>query len=44
MPKQPTIAYLLACLFLCVPIHAQDPPKKMPREDVVDVAAIGKGL
>jgi len=44
MPQQPTIAYLLACLFLCGTINAQDPPKKMPREDVVDVAAIGKGL
>ena len=39
---------MLSCLSLgllcCGMAHAQDGQKKLPREDVVEVPAIGKGL
>ena len=36
--------YLLLCLLCCGAAHAQDGQKKLPREDVVEVPAIGEGL
>ena len=44
MSPQPTLSCLFSCLCFCGALPAQDLPEKMPREDVVDVPAIGEGL
>lgn len=41
---QSNISCLSAGLFLLGMVHAQNPPRKMPREDVVEVPAIADGL
>ena len=35
---------LLLTLFLCGIVHAQDRERRMPREDVVEIPAVGKGV
>jgi sialate O-acetylesterase len=35
---------LLLALFLCGIVHAQDRERRMPREDVVEIPAVGKSL
>ena len=43
-PLNPTLPRLFACLLLLGTGYAQNQPRKMPREDVVHVPAIGDGL
>ena len=44
MYRNLVLSCLLLALFSGGIVHAQDRPAKMPREDVVEVPAIGKGL
>ena len=44
MYRHMILSCLLLALFSCGIVHAQDRPGKMPREDVIRVPAIGRGL
>ncbi len=44
MPRHFTFCCVLLGLFCCGVARGRDDPKKLPREDVVDVLAIGEGL
>jgi len=44
MLHQRSLLYLLLGLLCCGSVYAQDSRKQLPREDVVEVPAIGKGL
>lgn len=39
-----SLSFLFLSVLCCVIVHAQDNPRKMPREDVVEVPAIGERL